>query len=225
MSFAGAALGGFLAIKGDKLLTAKNLKQLWKWVNALFDLHVQEKKSFHNKEEIVAALEKLSGQSGITVDKDKREGRRFVGYIDDCLKQAIAPVERSATHVVVSGNVLRLYVDTDAARAIRSGFLLRPEAAEYFPARVRVRELNLDTCHTRVEVLASSNEEFVSKLDKCYIEDTILTEPGNPYSQSLDTHVPIDVFVSQGIDRATGSTVKWRIRTHLPKRSGSLFKE
>lgn len=225
ISVAEAALGGFIAIKGDKLITIQNAQSLWKWVNALYSFHVNEKKSFHTKEEIASALEKMAGENGIAIDREKPESQRFVGYIDDCLKQASAPVERSATQILVTSNVLNIYVDINARRALKSGFLLSPEAADFFPARVRVRALNLDTGHARLEVLASRNEQFVSKLDKCYIEDTVLTEPGNPYSQSLDTHIPIDVFVSQGVDRATGSVVKWRIRSDMPKRSGPMFKD
>ncbi len=223
LGIAAGAIAGFLGAKADRVLTAQNLKRMWEWANALCSFHVQEKKSFHTKEEIAVALEEMAEENGIAVNREKPESERFVGYVDDCLKQASSPVERSATDVIVSANVLNIRIDAGARRAIKSGFIVSPEAAGYFPARVRVRELNLDTGHTSVEVLASQNEQFVSKLRKCYIEDPLLTEPGNPYSQSLDTHMPIDVFVSQAVDRDSGVTVKWRIRSDLPKRSGPLF--
>ncbi len=223
VSLAGAAIGNFLTNKADKIVTINSFKLLGKWINDSFNFHVKEKKELHNKEEIVAALEKMFIKNGISVEKDKPDSHRYLEYIDDSLKQASEPIEKSANNIIISSKTIHLNVDIVARRAIKNGFLPNSRSADFFGATVRVRELNLDTGHTRLEVLKSINKEFGSKMDMCYIEDPNLEAAGNPYSKSLDTQSPIDVFVSQVVDKGTGNTIKWKIRRDIPRQKAPLF--
>ena len=219
-----AAFAAFLGAKADKLLTIENIRKTFLFTKRFYEFFIEEKRQFKTRKKTADSLKILAKENGLETDDVFDESQHIIDYVDESLKKAANPVSISANTInIINCDENIIIVDSHAKRAISSGFLIDKNDGSTFKAIVQVRQLNLDTGHTTLEVIKSDNDYFTSKADSCYIIDEKLYNPRNPFSQSLDQQTKLDVYVSQIIDKASGKTIRWNISTAPPKINNPLF--
>jgi len=222
-----AAAGLLLAAKNDKHIAAA-LKKLAKWIVALFQKHVEEKRQFHSVQQVAEVLEKLAREHEIQVGDDHAQSRKAVESVDSALKKATMPVEHSAETVVVSGvgdvAELNIKVSRSEHGAIQSHFFFRPEHEGSFQSQITVQSLNLKTKRVSGFVPESGHPVFKGFVSG-HVRDQSLANPKNCFSRSLYTQEAISTWVVPERDPETSLIKHWDFYSEEPVVDTPLFEK
>lgn len=209
----------WVAVAGTKYAGQKLLA----WIDKNYTHHIGKKRNTSvSLEDAARALDELARASDFQQPEGPSDASEAVVAIDNALKRAVAPVDRTVDTIDVKAQNLAIHVGRNEKRAVASGFYFSERDEEPFEAKVQIHELNLQTGHVSVKIIESEHPLFQDRAS-CYVKDRSFKKPKNPFARSLYEQKPMGVWVRPVFGRLTGIVEKWQLTLSAPVNHWALF--